>query len=112
MQTSDDQKQEKESDPKPLGDLLRSSPLQYLVKKAREIVSTDEAIHRLLPEGLAPHCRTINVTPNHIIVIHVDSAIWATRLRYLVPDLLDQLHENSSFSHISDIHCRVNPNFR
>lgn len=106
MQTIDDK--DKQRDPKPLEELLASSPLQYLVTKARQITTTDEALHRILPHELAPHCRTMNITAN-IIVIAVDSAVWATRLRYLAPELLKTLQQNSQLKHVTEIQCRVRP---
>ncbi len=108
MQTSDDQNKENQLDPKPLEDLLERSPLKYLVMKARQILAADETLYRLLPAELASHCRTMNVTTSTVI-IEVDSAVWGTRLRYIVPELLEELQQDPRFNQVTDIYCRVRP---
>lgn len=69
---------------------------------------TDEVLHSLLPDELAPHCHTVNIISN-TIVIETDSAVWATRLRYLAPELIKILQQNSPFAHLTEIQCRVRP---
>ena len=47
-------------------------------------------IRRLLPGDLADHCVAAQLRGRQL-VLHADAAVWATRLRFLAPQLLDLL---------------------
>jgi hypothetical protein len=65
-----------------------------------------------LPTPLNQHCRIANVREK-TIVIHADSSLWATRLRFLSPDLIRKWQQDtaltSEFHQIEKIEVRVRP---
>lgn len=110
MHTSNDHKDlEDQLDPKPLNKLFTANSLAHLVSKARQLTTIDEALQKILPTELAPHCRVMNITQD-TLVIGVDNPHWATRLRYLSPNLLKDLQSLiSHLKHLDKIRCKVRP---
>lgn len=105
MQTSNPQEA---GDPQPLGRLLTANPLKHLVIKAQRIRAINEVLQHALPSDLAPHCRTMSLKAD-TLTIEVDSSAWATRLRYLIPDLKYQLRDFTATADVESVHCRVRP---
>ena len=105
MHTSKDK--DEQLDPKPMGQLLTGNSLKHLVSKAKQITAADEALQAFLPGDLAAHCHVMNITEN-ALVIKVDSAAWATQLRYLTPDLLIAL-QRAKMGTLTTIRYRVRP---
>ena len=74
--------------PKSVHNLLNSKPTLrrlQLELNAHEALLT--GIRRLLPGDLAPHCVFAHLRDGQLL-IHVDSAVWATRLRFFAPQLV------------------------
>jgi hypothetical protein len=68
--------------------LLQDKPtLQRLDQelKAQKTLLTD--LRQCLPTELADHCASAHIREN-TLVVHTDSPAWATRLRYLAPQLV------------------------
>jgi len=63
-----------------------------------------------LPSPLNQHCYVANVRA-HTLVIHTDSALWATQLRLRVPELITlwQHDMRPSVSMIEHIEVKVRP---
>lgn len=80
------------------------SVLQQLWEKNHQVQQVNQTLPNILPEPLLQHCRVVNVR-EQIAVIYTDSAAWATRLRYLVPQIL-QVWQQHSFT-ITKIEIRV-----
>jgi hypothetical protein len=77
--------------PKSVRQLLKDKPsLKSLEREIRARGALLDQIRRLLPADLALHCRAAQIREG-LLVLHVDSPVWATRLRYLAPKLLSLL---------------------
>lgn len=82
--------------------------LKHLITKAVAIRKTHQHFQRLLPKEIRPHCKVMNITDDTLI-LQANSAICATRLRYLSSHLLKKLKIYDNCKNISDIHCHVRP---
>jgi hypothetical protein len=75
----------------PVRELLTGSPA---VRHALELQRREDAlltrVRDLLAPGARPHCLQATIKDGALTVT-VDSAAWATRLRYLAPDLVQGL---------------------
>jgi hypothetical protein len=77
--------------PKSVRHLLKDKPTLKLLEleiSAQKALLTE--VRSLLPADLAGHCVAARVHDRQL-VLHADSAVWATRLRYLAPQLLSLL---------------------
>lgn len=99
-------------DPKALTSLLQdygsADGLRKIVRQAQRLLATDQIIAAFLPENLQSHCQTAQVTATAITII-VDSAAWLTHLRYLKPQLLQQLKTQPQCVNLKDIIFRIQP---
>jgi hypothetical protein len=77
-------------EPQSLKDLLAGNDLSRLVLRAREAGELDAQVRALLPESLAAHV-TGAVLREETVVILVDSAAWASRLRFHATELVQSL---------------------
>lgn len=77
------------SRPTPVHSVLRQQ-LQSLSEAARRHAQASDLVRSALPAELASHCRGAVVAADEV-TLYVDSPAWATRLRFLAPDLLRQL---------------------
>lgn len=80
------------------------SVLQQLWEKNLHLQQINQTLPNILPKPLAQHCRVVNLR-EQTVVIYADSAAWATRLRYLIPTVL-QAWQQQSFD-ITKIEIRV-----
>ena len=79
-------------EPRQLKDLLKGSDLSRLVERAREAGELDARVRALLPEGLGAHVTGAAFhEPEGEVVVLVDSAAWASRIRFHAPGLVAQL---------------------
>ncbi len=62
---------------------------------------------RLLPDGLAAHCKVMNLR-RETLVISATSPAWAARLRFAAPELVKQLRCQFSMN-VHTIEVRVLP---
>ncbi len=83
---------------KHIGELVEGAQnvLQQLWEKNQQVQQVNQTLPNILPKPLLQHCRVVNVR-EHTAVIYTDSAAWATRLRYLVPQIL-QVWQQHSFT--------------
>lgn len=58
--------------------------------------------------NLAQHTRVANYRENTLI-IEADSPVWTTRLRFLIPDLINQLNQHFEFRHLKKIDWYIRP---
>lgn len=73
--------------PKSVRHLLQDKPT--LKRLEREICAQQNLladVRQCLPADLAPHCSAAQLRDG-TLVLHSDSPVWATRLRYLAPQL-------------------------
>lgn len=91
------------------GILAQESPgLAPLLTHATTLQRLNGLVHGQLPAPLMAHCRVGNYKGG-ILTIHVGSATWASKLRYLIPDLRKELVEHPEFKDLVEIRLRTVP---
>lgn len=92
------------------GNLLKGAAgeLGYLIEHGKRLDRLSRIVRELLPPALGPHCRLANVTQQSLIM-HVDSPVWASRLRYYCPQLLADLCRRADFGHLNDVRIKTVP---
>ena len=53
-------------------------------------------------------CRVANVR-DQVLTVHINNAAWATRLRFLIPDLLQSLNRLADFTAIDEVRLKTVP---
>jgi len=77
--------------PKSVRHLLKDKPtLRRLELEVSAQKALLEKVRQLLPEDLASHCIAAQRRDQQLI-LHTDSPVWATRLRYIAPQLTSLL---------------------
>lgn len=81
--------------PKPLHKLLQGEKTQLaeLVTTTRELRRFNQYLLSVLDQPLTDHCRIARRDADQL-VIQVDSPVWASRLRYYIPTLIQELKQN------------------
>ncbi len=79
--------------------------LKFLLDNLAKINQLDQIVKAKLNKKLAAHCRIVNYRDNRLIVA-VDSASWATRLKFELPELLSSLR-NDGFPGLKAIDLMV-----
>jgi len=91
------------------GILAQESPgLAPLIAHAAALQRLNGLVHRKLPAPLSAHCR-VGDYKGGILTIHVGSATWASKLRYLIPELRKRLGEQPEFKDLTEIRLRTVP---
>ncbi|MGF1613710.1 MAG: DciA family protein [Gammaproteobacteria bacterium] len=88
--------------------LSRDGVLRHLLAQARRIETLDELLKKCLEPPLHHHCQVANLTST-TLVLHVHSPTWATRLRYIVPDVLACLMKSCALPARCQVQLRVRP---
>lgn len=89
------------------GILAQDSPsLGPLLTHAATLQRLNGLVHARLPSPLSAHCRVGNYKGG-ILIIHVGSATWASKLRYLIPDLRQALATHGEFQGLVEIRLRT-----
>ena len=77
--------------PESVRNMMQSAPLlRRLGKQIEEQRWLLNQLQQVLPETLAGHCRAV-VWSDDRLTLYADSAAWASRLRYAIPELRDWL---------------------
>jgi len=85
-----------------------SGLLHLILKHSSSIQRIDQIFRASLPPPLEQHCCVANLR-DKTLIIHADSSLWATNLRYLTPEILRCWHNNPTMSIIEKICIRVLP---
>jgi len=85
-----------------------SSALARLINRASQQDAWTDQLRALLPQDLASECRVANVR-DQVLTVHINNAAWATRLRFLIPGLLENLVRLADFTAVNDIRLKVVP---
>lgn len=85
-----------------------SSILYRLLQHSQTLEQLDKWLQASLPIPLQQHCYIANLR-NNTLVVHTDSSLWATRLRYLIPELLYRWQQEKSMPTIDKIEIRIRP---
>lgn len=99
------------SKPRAITELLADhfpAPLEQAVQRSKKLQQLSRFIKNLLLPDLAEHCQLLNLRGQSLILA-CDSTVWATRLRYQIPTLLDALRQQTGSNAIVDIQIRVQP---
>jgi hypothetical protein len=86
----------------------RSTSLARLLIQASNCEARTAQLRALVPEDLRDQCLVVNLR-DQVLTVHTSGAAWATRLRFLAPDLLPKLNRLSDFAPIREIRVRVTP---
>jgi hypothetical protein len=68
--------------PRPLAELLRGGSLAALVEEASERRALTAQARKWLSEEEGPHLVAASRDPDGVLVLTMDSAVWAARVRY------------------------------
>lgn len=81
--------------PRPLYKLLQGerTRLADLVTTTRRLRQLNQHLSAVLDVPLTDHCQVARYDTEQLI-IQVDSPVWASRLRYYIPTLLQELKQN------------------
>jgi hypothetical protein len=82
------------------------SPLQKLLRQAGNQDNWTNQLRALLPGHLAKDCRVTEVRGTVIVVV-CGNAGTATRLRFMAPDLVDQLRTLADFRTVETLQIKV-----
>ena len=94
--------------PRPINQLLTTGTVPDLIAHARQLQSLSTALRRCLPADAAPHVQVVRWSDGQVTV-QADSTAWATRLRYLSPQLLRQLQQLPEFTAAHRIAVNIAP---
>ena len=93
--------------PTRIGALVAADPvLQRLLTRARALQQLDEVVKTWLPGKLAEKV-TVAVVREGVLVLCAESPVWATRLRYEVPNLLEKAALHPELNHLKAVEVRV-----
>lgn len=84
------------------------TPLGKLLAQARQIEKLDVLTKQFLNPNLAKHCQVCNLK-NGRLIIATAKAVYATRLKYEIPELLAKLRQLDGFQQLTGIDCKVMP---
>jgi hypothetical protein len=84
------------------------SDLARLLDQASLRDSLSAQLRALLPEDARNHCEVASVHGARLTILAANAA-WATRLRFMLPDLLPQLNQLADFGTVRDVQVRVAP---
>ena len=84
------------------------SALGYLMSHAKQLQDWNKVLYRYLPTNEHKHCQ-IGGFEQRILTLVVDSATWATKLRYQTPELIEGLQQTQEFQSLKEIKCLVQP---
>ena len=80
----------------PIDKLLTNYNLSKLVAKCGELKRLNCIFEKILSNSLAEHCKISKIQLDTLFVI-VDNSIWASKVRYAIPDLLKELKFQPEF---------------
>ena len=97
------------SKPRAISSLIQQGgATDRLLERVQYHAGLERLLHENLPPELARHMRVANLRYDTLI-LQVDSAAWAARLRYLVPDLLKRLQQLPALASLAEIRLRIAP---
>ena len=88
--------------------LLSDTTSTALVQYARQLQALTRLLNQCLSGELADHVLVANLH-NETLVLQADSAAWATKLRYLAPQLLRCLQQHEPLASVQRLEFRVAP---
>lgn len=98
---------------KTIDTILQQDPqsiLGFIQKKVSELKKINQLWQAEISPELGQHSRVANFR-EACLVIEIDSAAWATRLRYIIPDLTKKLVKNPLLNSLKQIEWYIQPHF-
>jgi hypothetical protein len=68
--------------------------LTAICKRAIELESITVILHQYLPEHYRTYCKVSSFNKGCLVLL-VNNALWASEIRYLLPELRDQLRNSA-----------------
>lgn len=99
------------SKPRPVTELLAeqdANPLAKAIHRGKKLQQLSRWVQGVLDPELGNHCQVLNLRGRSLLLA-TDATVWATRLRYQIPMLLQALQQHESLKELSDIQIRVSP---
>ncbi|WP_196137171.1 DUF721 domain-containing protein [Aliikangiella sp. G2MR2-5] len=95
--------------PKNLNNLISepSDQIKSLLDQLAKIQTLNNTLQSKLNATLSKHCRVVNIRKS-TLVIAVDSAAWANKLRFQLPELIDHFRQSGYFG-LANIEVIVQP---
>ncbi|MES2218342.1 MAG: DUF721 domain-containing protein [Pseudomonadota bacterium] len=85
-----------------------SQIIDAVLLKLKQLRELQNILHNYLDEKLAPHCQVANFENNSLCII-TNTALWATQLRFQIPNLLTQLNQHVELAGLREIRCKIRP---
>jgi hypothetical protein len=82
--------------------LTENNVLTSIVQKAAHLRQLDQLLKTLIDKEIAAHCCVANYRDN-ILVIQCENAAWATRFKFLIPELLKNFRQNGQLRSLVSI---------
>lgn len=86
------------------------SVLAFIQNKVQQLTKLNHIWQAEISGDLAEHTRVANFRDGYLIV-ECDSAAWATRLRYTLPDITQKLLKHSDLRDLTHIEWNIQPQF-
>ncbi len=82
--------------------------VEHIIRHGKRLRRFNNLLQTLLPSELKAHCQLANIKGN-TAVLHVSSTVWATRIRYQIPNIINKLQDDAKGRQITNIEIRVHP---
>ncbi len=93
--------------PTRVGAIVAGNPtLAGLVSRARELQSIEGLVRSWLPPMIAPHVKVATLRDD-TLVLSVKSAVWATRLRFECPNLVERAQSCEATRAVRQVKIRM-----
>lgn len=86
------------------------SVLAFIQSKVQQLTKLNQIWRAEICKDLAAHTRVANFR-NGYLIIECDSAAWATRLRYTLPDITQKLLKQPDLRDLTHIEWNIQPLF-
>ena len=96
------------SNTRPIKQLLTESKLNNLISRAEKLQRLDQRFKQLLPPILAPQVTVANYSAGKV-VLQVTHSAWATRLKFLTPEILARCQQEVGLRSISTLEVIIRP---
>lgn len=94
--------------PQKLKDVMAANAtLSLLLRRAQELRGLESILNTRVGDTFAQNCKVAAYRDDGTLVLVARSPVWATRIRYLAPDLLSWAKGVPEFGSISAIHVQV-----
>ncbi len=84
-----------------------SGEIKSLLDQLAKIEALNNTLQSKLNANFSTHCRVANYRKN-ILVVAVDSAAWANKLRFQIPELISEFRNDGYFG-LANIEIIVSP---